>query len=198
MKKPIFTDYDTLGTCLTILFQILDRSTSPEERKQHIQKLLDLVHDGDVNAEYCLGFTSCEEHSDKANEIMSELWFSSSAEKGHPYGSYSYALCLEKRGDFDRAIQWYEKAADNGVPYAQNRLVELGKRKDAPKDSAYSIPLPHTRQLRMKRPRPRNPNAARWTESTQRYKQAMQTRRCEYTIYDKWLWLVTHDWRGVI
>lgn len=177
--------------CLAAYQMARNTSASFEERVQHIKALIELVHAGDVNAEYCLGLLTRDDFSNELNSQKSELWFSSAAAQGHVYAAYHYALCLEKRGELEKAIPWYEKAADAGIFRAQRRLVVLGIMEDAEHDA-------HTMQPRANRPHPRNPAAAKCWESIQRYKHAMQARRREYTIYDRQAWFIAHNQKEMI
>ena len=201
MTVNLFADFDAMddpyriegisGECLRAYHLAQDKSIPVEEREQWIKALIERTHAGDVNAEFCLGLLTRDDFSDELNAQKSELWFSSAAAQGHLYAAYHYALCLEKRGESEKAIPWYEKAADAGIFRAQHQLVVLGIRADAERDA-------HTMQPRANRPHPRNPAAAKCWESIQRYKHAMQTRRREYTIYDRQAWFIAHNQKEVI
>ena len=144
MTVNLFADFDAMddpyriagisGECLRAYHLAQDKSIPVEEREQWIKALIERTHNGDVNAEFCLGLLTRDDFSDELNAQKSELWFSSAAAQGHSYAAYHYALCLEKRGELEQAIPWYEKAADAGILRAQRRLVELGIREDAESD----------------------------------------------------------------
>lgn len=123
---------DISKECLEAYQMARDKSAPFEERVQHIKALIELVHAGDVNAEYCLGLLTRDDFTDAQNAQKSELWFSSAAAQGHAYAMYHYAECLEKRGASEEAKAWYEKAAAAGVPYTRCRLAALGIREAAP------------------------------------------------------------------
>jgi len=198
MTVNLFVDFDAMddpyriegisGECLRAYHLARDRSIPIEERDQWIKALIELTHVGDVNAEFCLGLLTRDDFSDELNAQKSELWFSSAAAQGHLYAAFHYALCLEKRGELEKAIPWYEKAADAGILRAQRRLVLLGIREDAERVTP----------LRTNSPRPRTPAGAKYWESIQRCKHAMQARRREYTIYDRRAWLIAHNQKEVI
>lgn len=198
MTVNLFVDFDAMddpyriegisGECLRAYHLAQDKSIPVEEREQWIKALIERTHAGDVNAEFCLGLLTRDDFSDELNAQKSELWFSSAAAQGHLYAAYHYALCLEKRGELEQAIPWYEKAADAGILRAQRRLVTLGVREDTERVTP----------LRTNSSRPRTHAGAKYWESTQRCKRAMQTRRREYTIYDRQTWVIAHNQKEVI
>lgn len=179
-----------LGECLRAYHLARDRSIPIEEREQWIKALIELVHAGDVNAEFCLGLLTRDDFSDELNAQKSELWFSSAAAQGHIYAAYHYALCLEKRGELEQAIPWYEKAADAGILRAQRQLVVLGIREDTERV------IPAT-QLRMNRVCYRNPAALRRQKAAQLCACKKQMRR-DYTANQILAWFIAHNQKEAI
>lgn len=178
------------GECLRAYHLARDKSIPIEEREQWIKALIELVHAGDVNAEFCLGLLTRDDFSDELNAQKSELWFSSAAAQGHLYAAYHYALCLEKRGELEKAILWYEKAADAGIFRAQRRLEALGIREDTERVT------PAT-QLRMNRVCYRNPAAFRRKKAAQLCARKKQMRR-DYTANQILAWFIAHNQKEVI
>ena len=44
------------------------------------------------------------------------------AETGVPDGQFCYGMLLYHRGEYDKAVRWFEKAAEQEEPDAQTRL----------------------------------------------------------------------------
>ena len=200
MTVNLFVDFDAMddpyriegisGECLRAYHLAQDKSIPVEEREQWIKALIERTHAGDVNAEFCLGLLTRDDFSDELNAQKSELWFSSAAAQGHLYAAYHYALCLEKRGELEKAIPWYEKAADAGILRAQRRLVVLGVRKDAERVTSAT-------QLRMNRVCYRNPAAFRRKKAAQLCARKNQMRR-EYTVGKMLAWFIARNQKEVI
>lgn len=200
MTVNLFADFDAMddpyriegisGECLRAYHLAQDKSIPVEEREQWIKALIEWTHAGDVNAEFCLGLLTRDDFSDELNAQKSELWFSSAAAQGHSLAAYHYALCLEKRGELEKAIPWYEKAADAGILRAQRRLVTLGIREDTERDVTAT-------QLRMNRVCYRSSAARRCQKAAQLCARKKQMRR-EYTVGEMLAWFIAHNQKEVI
>jgi TPR repeat protein len=110
-----------------------------EDRVAGTKELTKLAEQGDVEAQYYLGFTYTEETGDPVDERIALKWFTRAAEQGYPSAQLLVALYYEKGitvvQDFVTAIKWYTLAAEQGNVDAQFYLARMYRERVGVKDN---------------------------------------------------------------
>jgi len=87
---------------------------------------------GHTQAQYCYAESLYEGSGVPQNQNEAREWFRKAipgtrklAEKGYDSWQCNLGVCYEMIGEYDNAIEWYRKAADQGHETAQKKLNEL-------------------------------------------------------------------------
>lgn len=106
-----------------------------------MEKLANSDHENAIQAQSTLGIYYGADYKEDdprfavKDPIKEEYWTKKAAENGDPLSQYFYArILLKSKGQFNDAIFWYKKAADNGSVEAKNKLGELFNER-------YSMPI---------------------------------------------------------
>lgn len=79
---------------------------------------------GDMHSQYSLGLLCKSGQGTVANPMESEKWFRLAAEQGHAQAQHQLGLLMSRR-NAPEAVQWLQKASQQGVIASTTRLAEL-------------------------------------------------------------------------
>ena len=109
-----------------------------EDRTRAFNWFLKSAESGDFNGMANVGFCYLWGEGTSKDLWEAERWCKKSAEGGNINGMENYADCLYEKGNVRAAINWYERAANEGSESAKERLDEIRNEMQQQTSSSYS------------------------------------------------------------
>jgi TPR repeat protein len=102
--------------------------------EEDIDGYLKKAKQGDVEAQFMLGFSYANGIGVEKNEAEAVKWYRIAADKGDEGGQFYLGECYANGMGVEKneaeAVKWYRKAADKGIPGAQLNLGVMYKNGD--------------------------------------------------------------------
>ena len=90
---------------------------------QDLTTVLEMAHDGDIYAQFVLGFAYSEGQKVEQDDIQSESWFRKAADQGMPLAQYFLGNLYHSQKRYNEAFKWDLAAAEQGLVDAQLNLA---------------------------------------------------------------------------
>jgi len=95
-------------------------------QQENINDLIKKAEQGDVEAQYNLGYYYHSGEGVEQSEKKALYWWQKAAKQGHANSQFNLGVVHEKgygvEQSYEKAIHWYTKAAEQGFVRAQNNL----------------------------------------------------------------------------
>ena len=95
-------------------------------QQENINDLIKKAEQGDVEAQYNLGYYYHSGEGVEQSEKKALYWWQKAAKQGHANSQYNLGVNYGKgygvEQSYEKAIHWYTKAAEQGFVRAQNNL----------------------------------------------------------------------------